>query len=131
MQRIAECCCGSLTIEVKGEPEIHGVCHCNDCKKRTGSAFGISAYFLKENIVSNTGLAVSYQVDNELAPQQRHFCTKCGTTLYWHVDTLPNMIGIAAGCFVEEPLLSPDTTITNENKCSWLTLPDDWKTSVS
>ena len=41
MVRRAVCCCGQATIEVEGEPAIHAVCHCDNCKRRTGSAFGI------------------------------------------------------------------------------------------
>jgi len=47
---VARCCCGELEINVSGEPTKHGICHCDNCKKRTGSAFGISVYFSKGNM---------------------------------------------------------------------------------
>jgi len=40
MTRTATCCCGSASITVKDDPILNGICHCNDCKRRTGSAFG-------------------------------------------------------------------------------------------
>lgn len=43
MVRTATCCCGQTSIEVSGEPVFHCVCHCDNCKRRTGSAFGVSA----------------------------------------------------------------------------------------
>jgi hypothetical protein len=34
---------------------MHGICHCTNCKRRTGSAFGISAYFDRTAVVAKTG----------------------------------------------------------------------------
>ena len=50
MTRIARCCCGSLRAEVTGEPWIVAICHCTECQRRTGSAFGASAHFPKEQV---------------------------------------------------------------------------------
>lgn len=52
--RTATCCCWQASIGVEGEPKIHLVCHCNNCKKRTGSAFGISAYFADDPLPEPT-----------------------------------------------------------------------------
>jgi len=38
--RKALCCCGACSIEVEGDPAINAICHCANCKRRTGSAFG-------------------------------------------------------------------------------------------
>ena len=45
MVRKASCCCGQSAVVVNGDPEFNGICHCDECKKSTGSAFGWSAYF--------------------------------------------------------------------------------------
>ena len=34
---------------------MFGVCHCANCRRRTGSAFGISAYFPREAVLDRTG----------------------------------------------------------------------------
>lgn len=129
MYRTATCCCGQSTIEVEGEPKIHLVCNCNDCKKRTGSAFGISAYFSDSQIKSRNENTDTYEINNDETEQQRYFCKSCGTTLYWKISRFPNipgiseMTGIAGGCFSENPLSEPALSASNENKCAWLDLP--------
>jgi hypothetical protein len=130
--RKATCCCGKISIEVKADPVVHAVCHCGDCKKRTGSAFGISAYFANTSIVNRTGTPKVYSVDNKEYKnrQQRHFCGDCGTTLFWTVSTLPELTGVAGGCFVDDPLPEPAYTVSNDGKCAWLQLPTHWKTSI-
>ena len=50
----ATCACGQASITVNARPTMHGVCHCTNCKRRTGSAFGISAYFDKSAVVAST-----------------------------------------------------------------------------
>ena len=45
MTRVAQCCCGACSIEAEGDPVIDGICHCANCNRCTGSAFGWSACF--------------------------------------------------------------------------------------
>jgi len=56
--RTASCCCGQLQIEVQGEPEGVGVCHCFACQRRTGSVFAALAGFRAPFAV--TGKATEY-----------------------------------------------------------------------
>jgi hypothetical protein len=48
MTRIAHC--GSLRAEATGEPAPVVACHCTECQRRTGSAFGVSTIFWKEQV---------------------------------------------------------------------------------
>ena len=43
--RHASCSCGQLRIETSGEPFRVSVCHCLNCKRRSGSAFAVQARF--------------------------------------------------------------------------------------
>jgi len=103
VRRTAVCCCEETRVVVEGDPKLHVVCHCNNCKKRTGSAFGVSAYFLDTQVISKSGNTDIYEISNEETQQKRHFCKSCGTTLYWKItkfDAIPNievMTGIAGG----------------------------------
>ena len=131
MIRTAKCCCGQLSIEVEGEPKIHLVCHCNDCKKRTGSAFGESVYFADSQVKNKHGGAAIYKINDDTTQQERYFCKSCGTTLYWKIFKFPgmsggvvDMTGIAGGCFSENPLFAPTITANNERKCAWVELPN-------
>ena len=127
---IAECCCGQCRIEISGEPEIHGVCHCKNCRKRTGSAFGISTYFSKAQIIAQQGNLNVYSLHNKEQnhDQERFFCANCGTTLYWLISTMPDKIGIAGGCFIDPPLKSPSYSVNDNQRIQWLTLPEHWLT---
>ena len=127
MSRIARCCCRAIGIEVEGLPARHGVCHCDNCKRRTGSAFGISAYFQDHQIVRYIGETSVYEKGSRFGDQIRHFCSKCGTTLYWTLGNWADHTGIAGGCFTDDPLPEPQGTINQgDHVYEWVTLPDHW-----
>ena len=129
MNLVATCCCGNTSIEIEGKPLVNSVCHCNDCKKRTGSAFGISVYVKDKQIIKKNGLTTIYKIDTD-TKQERHFCSSCGTTLYWKVATFPELIGIAGGCFNNINELEPEYNFRSENVCTWLIMPNNWKTTI-
>jgi len=124
---MASCACGDLKLEVKGEPELNGICHCNNCKKRTGSAFGMSAYFKSSSVSNIEGDPSCYELSNpaDRSTQKRYFCKRCGTTLYWKVSTQEGTIGIASGCFADNPLANPEYSVSTDKKWKWVRLP--WK----
>jgi hypothetical protein len=46
----AECQCGQLVAELPGPPAAVVACHCVDCQRRTGSPFGILAYYATDQV---------------------------------------------------------------------------------
>jgi hypothetical protein len=129
MERVARCSCGSASICTSGEPVWQSVCHCNHCKKRTGSAFGIGAYFKKSAVIRIEGESrvYAFQTADGSAAIERYFCATCGTTLYWYSSTLPKLVGIAGGCFADDPLGEPSVTASTSKKLDWVAIPSTWR----
>ena len=125
----ATCACGDSSITVNAHPRMLGVCHCTNCKRRTGSAFGISAYFARDAVVRQVGQTHVYAFHHAAQDhdQARHFCSRCGTTLFWFVSALPDLIGIAGGCFAGEALPEPTFSVTDGQREPWVSLPGTWK----
>lgn len=125
----ATCACGQASITVQSPPKTLGVCHCTNCKRRTGSAFGMSAYFEKSSVVATRGETQVYRFWHEAQSheQERHFCRQCGTTLFWFVPTLPDSIGIAGGCFAGQGLPEPTYSVSDARRERWVGLPTSWK----
>jgi hypothetical protein len=129
MTRKAGCCCGACSVDVQGEPDVNAICRCNNCKRRTGSAFGWSAYFADEQVIAKAGDFGLYEITGAKA-QRRWFCAICGTTLLWQASWWPSQTGIAGGCFTETPLPEPSATVSNNGRCPWLGLPAGWRTAL-
>lgn len=124
----ATCACGQLSITVTGTPVLHGVCHCTNCKRRTGSAFGISAYFETSAVEQQNGASSVYAFHHQALKheQRRHFCPTCGTTVFWYISTMPGKVGIAGGCFAPESLGEPGASYRDNQREPWVGLPESW-----
>src|SRR5262245_54259962 len=81
--RTASCACGSLSIVVNGEPYRVAICNCLQCQKRSGSAFGLSRFFKKGDVISISG---SYEVHRRKALETRiveqRFCPDGGPPFF-------------------------------------------------
>jgi len=128
------CACGHVKLTLSEPPSMLGVCHCTNCKRRTGSAFGISAYFAKSAVTAQEGETATYSFWHEAQQhqQERHFCVRCGTTLFWFVSTLPEQIGVAGGCLMDEGQgdsedLTPTYSVNDRQRAPWVQLPNSWK----
>ena len=128
----ATCACGQASITVNAAPSLLGVCNCSNCKRRTGSAFGISAYFEKEAVVAQTGNTTVYAFHHADLnhDQKRHFCSQCGTTLFWFVSNMPSRIGIAGGCFEDGALPEPGASYRDNKRVPWVNLPSTWSRHI-
>ena len=85
-QKIHEgsCFCGAVRIEVGGEPEAMGYCHCASC--RSWAAAPVNAFSLwKPDAVKIVAGAQFIGMYRKTPMSERQYCTKCGGHLMtWH-----------------------------------------------
>jgi hypothetical protein len=94
------CSCGAVRFQLSDDPLWTNICHCNACKKRTGSAFGFSVVVDKANVKEFSGQTKTFIRTGESGKSVRYdFCPNCGTTLRWQVELLPNRQVFAGGAF--------------------------------
>ena len=99
----SQCSCGKLKITLPTEPEMVIICHCTACQRRTGSAFGVGAFYHRE-AVTIVGFANEFRrLGDSGGVVRTYFCPECGSTVYWIAERLPSMIAIAAGTILDYP----------------------------
>jgi len=122
--RDATCVCGSLTVRCTGEPAKVSLCHCLDCQKRTGSTYGIAAFFRRENVVSQ-GATRSYTRPSDSGyPVTFHFCPECGSTVFWTPQRKPDSVAVAVGSFADPAFPPPTQAVYVERSHPWVAGPD-------
>jgi hypothetical protein len=122
--RIARCACGALALACRGEPLRVSLCHCTDCQRRTGSAFGVAAFFERAAVTVQSGAAKSFSRDSISGkPVHFHFCPDCGSTVYWEPERQPALIGVAVGSFADPGFAAPAQSVFTDCKHEWLDLP--------
>ena len=115
MTRISHCCCASLRAEATGEPAFVAACHCIKCQRRTGSPFGVSTYFPKEQVCTEGPSG------NDSGRKIKiHFCPDCGSSVFWYGELYPNLIGIAFGAFADPSMPRPMLSVWETTRHSWV-----------
>ncbi|WP_421578361.1 GFA family protein [Shinella sp. M31] len=120
MRRRATCSCGALSVVAQGEPEKVSACHCLECQRRTGSAFGIALFFANE-AVETFGSTTSFsRLGASGRPIEFHFCPSCGSTVFWKPAFRPGMTAVAFGCFEVKDGLKPTQSVYEEHRHPWV-----------
>ena len=118
--REASCKCGALKARCTGEPARISVCHCNGCKRRTGSAFSYNATYPAAQ-VETSGEASVFTGTGESGYWARDsFCPHCGSTVYYEIERRPGMISVPAGGFADPDFPDPAFSIYEERKHRWV-----------
>jgi len=119
MNRIAHCCCGSLRAEALADPISVVACHCRECQRRTGAPFGVGAYFPKEQVRTEGPSKVYVREGQEGRKSHIQFCPDCGTSVYWHLDIRPDLIGVALGAFADPSFPKPMRSLWEKSRHPW------------
>jgi hypothetical protein len=121
--RTATCACGELSVACSGEPTKVSLCHCPACQKRTGSTYGIAAFFPRQ-AVQIAGQAQSFiRASDSGNDVVFHFCPSCGSTVYWEPRRKPDMVAVAVGAFADRDFPAPTQAVYGEHAHPWVALP--------
>jgi hypothetical protein len=119
--RTASCRCGQIRAIATGDPVRVSVCHCLDCKKRSGSAFAVQARWPAERVkfegsskswshVADSGNRITF-----------HFCPGCGSDVHYEIEgKFDGLIAIPLGAFDDPYFTSPAFSVWEERKHDWV-----------
>ncbi len=117
------CQCGYVRYTVVDEPIRLNVCHCTDCQKQSGSAFGMSLVIKPESLLIESGELQEFQVKADSGREKTcGFCPKCGVRI---VNRSSVLCSIKAGTLDNTRDLKPDAHYWNASKQGWVSLPDE------
>jgi hypothetical protein len=77
MSHQGRCFCGAVEVEVSGEPEGMGYCHCSSCRSWSGGPVNAFSLWKPENVKVTKG-AENVATFNKTALSDRKYCAKCG-----------------------------------------------------
>lgn len=102
MKVSGHCLCGQVVFEYTGSIGPANYCHCEDCRRHTGSTFNIGVRFDINKFRVNDDQPGSFikQADsgNEIT---RHFCTNCGSPVH------PEYVFVKAGLIDDPDAVKP------------------------
>jgi hypothetical protein len=128
MTRTATCSCGQLSVRLAGDPEQILLCHCIECQRQSGSAFGAWAFWPKSSVREIIGESRIFQRSSDTGRRMaRHFCPVCGSTVFSYFESAPNAISIPLGAITDQLSMSPVASYWNRTRYRWVGIPDEFR----
>jgi hypothetical protein len=109
------CLCGAVRLELQGAPYRVGLCHCMDCRKKTGGIFSIFAIY-PVTAVTVTGAMATHPWGGKF---MRHFCPDCGSPLY-QLEAGSDEAEVFLGVLDEPNRLAPSYELWTVRREAWL-----------
>jgi hypothetical protein len=121
----ASCRCGHLRATVTGEPVRVSVCHCLNCKKRSGSAFAVQARWHRDQTKIEGQSKTFVKVADSGNRATFHFCPDCGSDVYYVIDgkfddKFDELVAIPLGAFDDPFFLTPKFSVWESRKHDWV-----------
>jgi len=119
--RTASCRCGQLRATVTGDPVRVSVCHCLNCKKRSGGAFAVQARWPAEQVIVEGRSSSFTKVADSGNTATNYFCPKCGSDVHYENEgKFDGMIAIPLGAFDDPYFVSPAFSVWEKRMHQWV-----------
>jgi hypothetical protein len=116
----AACSCGALRLICQGDPVRVSMCHCLECQRRTGSTFGVQAWFPREQVRLVKGADKRYSRQGDSGRIVTfHFCPECGSTVFWEPEQRPDLMAVAVGMFANPDFKGPSLSVWERRQHPW------------
>jgi hypothetical protein len=77
MTHVGTCFCGAVRLEVDGEPEAMGYCHCSSCRSWSGGPVNAFSLWNPDKVRVTAG-AEHVATFTKTPLSERKYCAKCG-----------------------------------------------------
>jgi hypothetical protein len=120
-ERTASCRCGQLKAMVTGDPVRISICHCLNCKKRSGSAFAVQARWPADQ-VNIEGESKGFELVADSGNRAAfHFCPNCGSDVYYEINgKFDGLVAIPLGAFDDPYFAAPEYSVWEKRKHDWV-----------
>ncbi len=122
------CLCGGVRFEIENAVGPFELCHCNRCKKASGSAFMAGLYVRTKDFRLIEGEEMIDTFDapilREPPPYRTFFCRRCGSPVP-DPRSESDQVEIPAGLLDGDTELKADKHIFVEFKAPWYEIADD------
>jgi hypothetical protein len=113
-----QCHCGAIRYALAGEPMHHALCHCSDCRRHAGAPMVGWAMFKTGQLEVTKGEAKVYASSEH---GRRHFCSHCGTGLFYTNDKiLPGITDVQSGTLDDPGALPAQVHIQTADRIAWM-----------
>lgn len=123
MRITGQCRCGQVTLEIVARqlPPLYA-CHCLNCQRWSGSAFGLHM-LSAASAVQVSGETAIFEHEHQGQTSTQHACGTCHTRLFNETTAASGMRVVRAGILEGAERFEPVAHIWTRRKQPWLVLP--------
>ena len=120
------CLCGYVLYHYSGPVGPANYCHCEDCRRCTGSAFNIGVRLEAAGfrVVEGTTSGFTKRADSG-SELTRHFCPQCGSPLFTSSPKHPEYVYVKAGTLDDPTAVRPTHQSWVASAVSWSQIDRD------
>jgi hypothetical protein len=111
------CYCGAVSFEIIGESDWIGHCHCQSCRRASGSVMTTFAGFKHDQVKFTGAMPNRFESDDGVT---RSFCGRCGSPVAYENRDTPDDIHLHLGLFDDLEPMAPRDHSFLEEKPGWL-----------
>jgi hypothetical protein len=113
-----------VRYRVEGEPVALAVCHCGECQRQSGSAFGMSLVVRKESFELLAGTLRRFTRSADSGRRlDCFFCPDCGNRIY-HEREGAGTVNLKAGTLDDRSWLAPSVHVWTARKQPWVRIEE-------
>ncbi|SDR47311.1 GFA family protein [Pseudovibrio sp. Tun.PSC04-5.I4] len=136
MKSTGRCLCGAVTYKVEGEPLVVAQCHCEECRRTSGTGHTVGAMFRADQVEMQGELGEHIYASSKNSQVTKAFCPKCGSPMFGRNTNAPDHMTLPLGSMDTAEALAVQVVIFNRDKQHWDALPEtaaifetqpDWK----
>jgi len=116
------CLCGNLQFAVRGKRLWVAHCHCDSCRRNTGSAVATFVGYNKEQLTYTRGERKFYESSPGV---RRGFCADCGTPMTYEADRCAEEVHLYVSTLDEPGAYRPQLHVFFAERIPWMDLNDD------
>lgn len=121
---LGSCLCGKIHYTIHGGLGPLVYCHCQRCRKASGSPFVSSTEVMRSNFEITAGQSFVKEFSNP-GMVNRFFCNNCGSQLYSQRDATPDLMRVRLGTLDSKIDQKVSFHIFTASKAEWHDILDD------
>ena len=109
------CLCKAVTYRSNTDPLMIINCHCENCRRVTGSVFGTNSFVPEDQLQFDGELTTfSHEADSRNT-MIKQFCTKCGTQPFGISSGRHNVVTVRAGTVDNLNIIKPNMNVFTDS----------------
>lgn len=131
-----KCLCGAVTYTANQQPIVVAQCHCEECRRLSGTGHTVGAMFASDAVVVSGKLSEFRYSSDKNSVVTKAFCANCGSPIYGENTRIPDHLTLSLGTMDDASGLNVEVVIFERDKPHWDRLGDkvvafatqpDWK----